>query len=257
MKVERMVLVLGAVLIGANALANSPFDGRWTLNVQESQLAPVTISWAEAGTGRLKFISRTQSYTFNTDGQVFNTPDGDEQTFEEMGHSSYRITIKRNGAVLLTEICKVSSDGNHLSIDGNGTRPNGQRFNNQETYIRTSPGTGLVGSWQSIMTRRLPPDTLTIETRGKEDVSLALSSSESLVHGRWDGKDYLFQGPAVPAGTTVSVHSTGADAFTLIQKFNGKFVTVLRFKLAPDGKSMIADGTDGKGRALFKEVWDK
>jgi hypothetical protein len=257
MKVGRMVLALMAVSICPATLANSPFDGLWTLNVEASQLAPVKISWAEAGTGRLKFTSRTQSYTFNTDGQAFRTPMGDEQTFEEIGHNAHRIITKRNGAVLLTQIFKLSPDGNNLSIDADGIRPNGTPFSDQEKYVRTSAGTGLVGNWQSIMTRRLPHDTLKIETSGKEDVSLALSSSKSLVHGKWNGWDYPFQGPTVPAGTTVSVSNTGADAFTLIQKFNAKVVTVLRFKLAPDGKSMVADGTDGQGRELFKEVWDK
>src|SRR5262249_14332296 len=130
MKVERMVLALVAFSICSSALARSSFHAPWTLDTDATRQPPVTISSADAGNGRLKFTSRTQSYTFNTDGQVLRTPMGEEQTFEEVGHSVYRIITKRNGRVLVTEICKVSSDGNNLSIDANGTLPSGQPLDN-------------------------------------------------------------------------------------------------------------------------------
>ena len=257
MKIGRALLPLVAIVMCSAALADDPFDGTWALNIEKSHVAAATLSWEDLGSGRLRFTNMNFSYTFRPDGHEFTTPLGLQQTIEKISDGLYRIMTKRNGVLLATETWKLSSDGRTLFMESRGTRPNGQPFDNRQTYIRTSGSTGLAGNWRGDFEVKLPRNALTIRTAGRGAVTLTFAADKSTVHGKWDGRDYPESGPAVRADTTMALSRTGPDAFRLIHKYNSTVVEILRFRLAADGKSMIVDDTNGKGRELLREVWDK
>ncbi len=256
MKIARLLLALIAISLCSTALANTPFDGAWTLHRQQAGEI-TTFSVEEVGNGVLKYTDPTQTYTFKPDGTAFTTPQGQIQAYKKIGDGIYTATTRQNGVLLTTETWRLSSDAHTLFIDGKGIQPNGQHFENQFTFLRTSAGTGLAGSWKSVKFRSTERNTLTIHSTGHDDVTLTLSAFKATVHGAWNGRDYPLRGPTVLAGTTVSVRQTAPDAFTLIQKRNTKVMAILHFRIAPDGRSMVAEITDGTGRQLGKEVWDK
>jgi hypothetical protein len=240
------------------ALAKSPFDGTWRLNVGKSQLTGDTMRFEDGGNGTLKYTDSTESYTFEPDGSSFKTPIGDEEAYQKTSNNGYTHTIRRSGLLLVTEAWKLSPDGNTVVIESKGTRPNGDTFDDYETFVRTSAGTGLVGRWKSTRVKATAPNTLTIQTAEKNDVTLTISAAKATVQGQWNGRDYPYRGPTVPVGATLALSKTGARGFKAVMKLNGRVVQTLRFSVAADGQSMVNEGTDDHGKKLpFRQVWDK
>jgi hypothetical protein len=248
-------LSLVALFTCSIAWADSPFDGIWQLNAAKSQLAGDTMSFEDAGGGTLKFTDSDQSYSFKPDGSSFTTPLGTERTFQKTGEG-YTTTNKKKGLLISTGTWKLSGDGNTLVVESKGTKPNGDTFDNMTTYVRTAPGTGLIGSWKSTKVKLSNPNSLTVQSNGDE-VTLSLSAIKATCHAKWDGKDYPATGPTVPDGITLALSKSGPDSFKLVQKSKGKVLTIIHYHVAADGKTMTTKGTNGEGKEPFTEVYEK
>lgn len=257
MKMITALLPLIAISMCSAALASSPFDGTWTLNIERSHVPAATLSWEDSGNGRLRFTNLNFSYTFKPDGREFTTPVGLQQTVEKISDSLYRVVTKRNGSVLTTETWSLSSGGNTLIMESRGTQPNGQPSDIRQTYIRTSGGTGLVGKWKGTWKIRLPQNTLTIQAADKGGVILTLSANKWTIHGKWDGRAYPVRGPGLPGGFTATLSQSGTGPFKLVYKAAATVVEIDRFRLVNNGTSMVENGTSGRGQALFVDLWDK
>jgi hypothetical protein len=254
----RFALLAGVtVLLSLPAFAESPFDGTWKLNTSKSHLAGDTMHYADAGSGMLKYTDSDQTYTFKPDGSSFTTPLGMERTFLKTGDDSYTATSKRGGLLLRTTTIKVSSDGKKLMEEAKGTKPNGDNFDDTFTYVRTSPGTGLIGGWKSTEVKLSSPNSLTIQTDGTDGVTLTLSAIKATCQAKWNGKDFATSGPTVPDGLTLAVSKTGSSGFKLVEKVKGKVIEIAHYQLAADGKTMTVRGTNGLGKEPFTEVFDK
>jgi hypothetical protein len=254
----RFALLAGvALLLSLPAFAESPFDGTWKLNTSKSHLAGDTMHYADAGSGMLKYTDSDQTYTFKPDGSSFTTPLGMERTFLKTGDGSYTATSKKGGLLLRTTTIKMSSDGKTLMEEAKGTKPNGDNFDDTFTYVRTSPGTGLIGGWKSTEVKLSSPNSLTIQTDGTDGVTLTLSAIKATCQAKWNGKDFAAIGPTVPDGLTLAVSKTGPRSFKLVQKVKDKVILIARYQLAADGKSMNMRGTNGLGKEPFTEVFDK
>jgi hypothetical protein len=257
MKIGFALLPTAALLLGSAAFATSPFDGTWNLNTSKSHLAGETMTYADGGTGTLKYTDSNQTYTFKPDGSSFTTPMGTERTILKNGDGSYTSTSKKGGVLLRTTTTKVSSDGKTLTEESKGTKPNGDNFDDTRTYIRTSPGTGLIGSWKSTKVNLSSPNSLTIQTDGSNGVTLTLSAIKATCQAKWDGKDAPATGPTVSDGLTLAFSKTGANSFKMVEKSKDKVIVIAHYRVAPDGKSMTTKGTNGKGKEPYTEVWDK
>jgi hypothetical protein len=257
MKTTFALLAGVALLLSLPAFAESPFDGTWKLNTSKSNLAGDIMHYADAGSGMLKYTDSDQTYTFKPDGSSFTTPMGMERTFLKTGDDSYTATSKRGGVLLRTTTIKVSSDGKTLMEEAKGTKPNGDNFDDTFTYVRTSPGTGLIGSWKSTEVKLSSPNSLTIQTDGADGVTTTLSAIKASCQAKWNGKDFPATGPTVPDGLTLALSKTGPSSFKLVQKFKGKVIVIAHYQVAADGKSMTLKGTNGLGKEPFTEVFDK
>jgi hypothetical protein len=251
-------LIPGVVLLlSSAAFAESPFDGTWKLNTSKSHLAGDTMSYADAGNGTLKYTDSDQTYTVKPDGSSFTTPMGTERTLLKTGDDSYTATSKKGALLLRTTTIKVSSDGKTLMEESKGTKPNGDNFDDTFTYVRTSPGTGLIGGWKSTKVKLSSPNSLTIQTDGTDGVTLILSAIKATCQAKWDGKDFPATGPTVSDGLTLAFSKTGPSSFKMIEKSKDKVIVIARYRLASDGKTMTVSGTNGQGKEPFTEVWDK
>lgn len=243
--------------MAAAVLADTPaVDGTWHLNAARSQLAGDTLTFADGGDGTLKYSDSDQSYSFKPDGGTFTTPLGQERTFKQNDERTYTSTTKNHGLLLRTTTWKLAADGNTLMVVSKGTKPNGDAFEISEKYVRTSPGTGLVGGWKGTVVKLSSPNALTFHTSGDE-VSIDISAIQATWRGKWDGKDYPASGPTAPDGLTVALTRTGPNSFRLVQKVKGKILDIVRFRIGSDGKTMIARGTDGEGKEPYTEVYEK
>jgi hypothetical protein len=250
-----LALSLIAFFACSVAWADSLFDGTWQLNAAKSQLAGDTMSIDDAGGGTLKYTDSDQSYSFKPDGSPFTTPMGIERTFQKTSEG-YTTTNKKNGLLIRTSTWKLSGDGNTLVIESKGTKPDGDTFDNVTTYVRTAPGTGVIGGWKSTKVKLSNPNALTLQGNGDE-VTLALSAIKATCHAKWDGKDYPATGPTLSDGLTLAVSKSGPNSFKLVEKSKGKVIAIIHYHLAADGKSMTAKGTNGEGKEPFTQVWEK
>jgi len=203
MKIGFALLPVVVLLLGSAAFAESPFDGTWTLNTSKSHLAGETMSYADAGSGMLMYTDSDQSYTFKPDGSSFTTPMGTEKTFLKNGDDNYTVTSKKGSLLLSTLTIKVSADGKTLMEESKGTKPNGDTFDNTYTYIRTSPGTGLIGGWKSTQVKLSSPNSLTIQTDTADGVTFTLSAIKATCQAKWNGQDFPATGPTVSDGVTL------------------------------------------------------
>jgi hypothetical protein len=256
MKIGYALLPL-AFFLSTAALADSPFDGTWMLNTAKSHLAGDSMTYADVANGMLKFTDSDQTYTFKPDGSPFTTPMGTDRTFSKTGADSYTTTAKKGGVLLRTTTLNVSSDGKTLTAESKGTKPNGDAFDDTTTYVRTSPGTGLTGTWKSTKVTLSSPNSITIKTDGADGVTLAISAVKATCQAKWDGKDYPATGPTVSDGLTLAVTKTGANGFKMVEKVKGKPIVILHYQAAADGKSLAVKGTNGQGKEPFSEVFDK
>jgi hypothetical protein len=257
MKIGVALLTGVVLLVSSPAFAESPFDGTWTLNTSKSHLAGDTMSYADAGSGMLTFKDSDQTYTFKPDGSTFTTEMGTEKTFLKNGDDSYTVTSKKGGVLLSTTNIKISADGKTLMEEAKGTKPNGDTFDDSYTYIRTAPGTGLIGGWKSTKIKLSSPNSLTIQSDATGGVTLMISAIKATCQAKWDGKDFPATGPTVSDGLTLALSKTGADGFKLVQKFKGKVIVVAHYKLGADGKTMVMHGVNGEGKEPFTEVFEK
>lgn len=240
------------------AMAEGPFDGTWILNQEKSQLAGDTIHFAPAGDGAVKYTDSAESYTFNPDGTPVKTPLGRERSIKKADDQTYEVTSKNSdGTPISTSTWKLSEDGKTLSIDVKGTKPNGESFEDTATYVRTTTGKGLIGSWKSREVKMSSPNTFVISSSGESDVTLGLSDLKAVCDAKWDGKDYPASGPTVPPGITLAVTKTGPHSFKMVQKLNGKAISIEHYTLSADGKTLTGKGTNGEGKEPFTEVMEK
>lgn len=256
MRITPTLCAAAALCVSSMALAGSPFDGSWRLNQAKSQIASDTLSFTDGGDGTLKYADNSESFSFKPDGSPFTSPSGTQRTFRRNTDGTYTSTATLRGVPLGRVTWNVSADGKTLMTEVRGTKPNGDWFDDTETYVRSSPGTGLVGAWKSTQVKLSSPNTITFLTNG-EDLTLTVSAIKATCHGKWDGKDYPATGPTIPDGLTVSLTTEGPDGFKLVQKLKGKALDVSHFRIASDGKSMTAKGTDGEGKEPYTEVFDK
>jgi hypothetical protein len=205
----------------------------------------------------LTYKDSDQTYTFKPDGSSFTTPMGTEKTFLKNGDDSYTVTSKKGSLLLSTTSIKMSADGKTLMEESKGTKPNGDNFDNTYTYIRTAPGTGLIGGWKSTKVKLSSPNSITIQTDANNGVTLTISGIKATCQARWDGKDFPATGPTVSDGLTLAVSKTGTSSFKLVQKFKDKPIFIAHYKLGPDGTTMTMHGTNGQGKEPFTEVFDK
>ena len=224
MKTTFALLAGVALLISLPAFAESPFDGTWKLNTSKSNLTGDIMHYADAGSGMLKYTDSDQTYTFKPDGSPFTTPMGMERTFLKTGDDSYTATSKKGGVLLRTTTIKVSSDGKTLMEEAKGTKPNGDNFDDTFAYVRTSPGSGLIGGWKSTEVKLSSPNSLSIQTDSADGVTMTLSAIKASCQAKWNGKDFPATGPTVPDGLTLALSKTGPSSFKLVQKFKGKVI---------------------------------
>jgi hypothetical protein len=256
MQMKALLFSFSVFCLGGAAMADSPFDGTWNLNPAKSHLAGDTMTLEDAGGGSIKFTDSDQSYTFKPDGSSFTTPIGSDRAFSKNADGSYTVTVKLHGTLLRTNTWMTSSDGNTLTIESKGTKPNGDSFDDTTTFVRTAAGSGIIGGWTSTKVKLSTPNSIKIDTNG-DGVTLAMLATKATDQAKWDGKDYAATDPTVPDGVTLALTKTGPASFKVVQKSKGKVLVTLRYHVAADGKSMTTRGVNGAGTEPFIEVWEK
>jgi hypothetical protein len=239
----KLAFLAGLVLVSAAAFAENPFAGTWKVDVSKSKMTGSTVTFASAGPGEVRHTAGGQSYTFKLDGSDATTPIGDTAQWTKVDDKTWKAVYKRGSTVLDTDTWKLGDDGKTLEVNSAGTKPNGDTFNENESYTRETEGKGFFGKWKSTKVANVAPNTAKIDANGDDGVVWNIPEIKASVSLKFDGKEVAPTGPTVPDGLTLSATKTGPRSFTLVEKVKGKPIWKGHFTVSADGKTMTEVGS--------------
>ncbi len=255
MKLRIMVVAFALICVATLAVAQSPFDGTWTMNQKKSQLTGNEVTFSDAGSGEIKYSDSSESYTFKPDGTPATTPMGVTSTWKKVDDNTYQHSNSMNGTTTSESTWKIA--GNKATINAHGTRPNGEKWNETSTYERQGSGSGLMGTWKSTSFKMSAPATMTMKGSADGSFEWNISAEKAIWKGKMDGKDYPATGPTIPQGLTLALSQTGDRSFKVVEKVADKTVYIGEYSVTADGKTMNVKGTNGEGKEPTSEVWEK
>lgn len=246
-RVAAFVLCLTPMLLAPVLLfAQSPFDGTWHTNMDQTKLSPKPIVFAVQG-GMYDCSSCVPKVNVKADGQPQSVAD---QTYDTIGvhvidASSVQFITKKNGKPDFEQTRTVSADGNTLTVKTTSHPPDSNQTVTSEvmaTRIGKAPAgsNGTSGSWQldkvNVSENGL---TTTYKSEGDE-LTMSMPTGESYT-AKLDGKDYPVKGAY--SYNSVSLKRINDRTIEETHKRDGKVVEVSKITVAPDGKTMTVVAT--------------
>jgi hypothetical protein len=250
-KIERLVayalFFMPVLWAPAPSFAQSPFDGTWRFNMDQSKLSPkpyvlsVNKGMFDCSSCspmiHVKADGRDQSVT----GQSFDTI-----SVREVDPKSVAVIFKKSGKTVSEETTTVSDDGNTLTVKSiDHPKSSDQTLTSEATFTRVGKApvgaNGTSGSWRINKVQASKNDLIFTYKSSGDELSLSTPTGESYT-AKLDGKDYPVKG----AYEYNAVSLKRVDALTIEEtdRRDGKVVAVLTMTVSPDGKKMTIVATN-------------
>jgi hypothetical protein len=247
------------VCMVAAAAAQSPFDGRWKINLSESQLPTAHYDYLlEDGIYHCFTCEpKVEIHADGLDHAVSGDPCYDTISVRIVDDRTTEETDKKDGKTVATTKISVSSDGETAIVESTEKcNAQGEAVESQDVISRLKNGPrgshAISGSWK--LTKRLnrSDNALIITLKLEEDTFSFSDPSDQKFTAKLDGTDTPFQGDL--RGTVVSVKRAGGNTIVEANKRDGKITEIDRFTVSPDGKTLtisMEDKTDGSTRIFM------
>jgi len=263
-KIERLVtyavfltLVLWAP---ASLLAQSPFDGTWRTNMNQSKLSPKPYVFSVNG-GMYDCSSCSPKIHVKADGQdqAVTGQAYDTVSVREVDPKSIATTTKKNGKTVTEQTRTVSDDGNTLAMKVTSHPENSdQTVSVEVTYTRVGKApagaNGTSGSWRTNKVQESENGLTTTYKSSGDELSMSTPTGESYT-AKLDGKDYPVKGTYTY--NSVSLKRVDARTIEETDKRDGKVIFARRVTVAPDGKKMTVVSTNKLTGATSTYVAEK
>jgi hypothetical protein len=244
-KIERLVayvLFLMPVLWApASSFGQSPFDGTWRINTDQSKLSPKPYV-VSVSKGMFECSSCSPTIHVKADGQdqpVTGHP-FDTINVREINPKSIATTYKKGGKAVTEQTVTVSDDGNTLTVKAiDHPKSGGQTVTSEATFTRV--GKSLVGanltsgSWQINKLQTSENNLLFTYKSSGDELSMSQPTGENYT-AKLDGKDYPVKGAY--SYNSVSLRRVDPRTFEETDKRDGKVIEVDTMTVSPDGKKM-------------------
>ena len=263
-KIERYVayaLFLMPVLWApASSFAQSPFDGTWRLNMDQSKLSPKPYVTSVIN-GMYDCSSCSPTIHVKADGkdQSVTGQSYDTVSVREVDPKTIATTTKKNGKTVTEQTRTVSDDGKTLTTKVTAHPANSdQTVNVEVTYTRVGKAPAgahaTSGSWRTNKVKQSENGLTTTYKTSGEEMSMSAPTGESYT-AKLDGKDYPVKG----SYTYNSVSLKRVDDRTIeeTRKRDGKVIGVSKMTVAPDGKKMTVVNTNKLTGATSTSVAEK
>lgn len=263
-KFERLVVyamfLMLALWVPASSFAQSPFDGTWRTNMDQSKLSPKPVVFSLNG-GMYDCSSCSPKIHVKADGQdqpVTGQP-YDTLSVREVDSKSIATSTKKNGKAVTEQTRTVSDDGNTLTMKVTSHPENSdQPVNVEVTYTRVGKApagaNGTSGSWRVNKVQESDNGLTTTYTSGGDGLSMSEPTGESYT-AKLDGKDYPVKGSYTY--NSVSLKRVSANTIEETHKRDGKVISIAKMTVAPDGKKMTVVATNKLTGATSTYVADK
>lgn len=239
----KKLLFIVLLLLPLLALAQSPFDGTWKIDLNKVQL-PKKPDVYKFENGKYACDSCAPKYEVAADGQnqkVTGHPYFDTIAVKVVDDHNVEMTYQRGEKTVLAEKYVISNDEKTLTVSWTDTgQPSGGPINGTTTETRVgkapSSGNALTGSWRAEKFDENADTGLLYSFKAESADTLSMSTPTGQSYtAKVDGTDAPYTGD--PGITSVSLKRTG-DSIEETDKRDGKPITMTRMTVAADGKTM-------------------
>jgi hypothetical protein len=247
-KIARL-MAYSLFLIPASLLAQSPFDGTWRTNMDQSKLSPKPLVFSVSN-GIFDCSSCSPKVQLKADGtdqsaigQYYDT-----RSVREVDSKTIAMTDKKSGKTVSEQTRTVSDDGNILTQKiTNHPQDSDQTDTEDVTYKRVGKApagaNGTSGSWQINKLKESENALTTTYKSNGDDLSMSDPTGVSYT-AKLDGKDYPVKGSLFY--NSVSLKRVDERALEETDKRDGNVIGVAKMTIAPDGKKMTMVITNKK-----------
>jgi hypothetical protein len=242
----KQLLCFGAMLslvIPMQALAQSPFDGTWRINLDESQ----------SSTKPDVYLLQDAVYRCSTcdppleipadgrDHKITGEPCYDTVSIKVVDDRTTEETDKRNGKTVGTTTMTVSLDGNTATVDWTEScNAQNDVVAGKDIMARVAQASrgahAISGSWRITKRMNRSENALVVTLKLEGNTFSFADPSGQGYTAKLDGTETPFKGDL--SGTKVSVKRIDENTVEETDKRGGKIVEVTRFAVSADGKTM-------------------
>jgi len=256
-----IALFLAAVILApASLFAQSPFDGTWRTNFDQSKLSPKP-NTSSLSNGVYDCSSCTPTIHVKADGQdqPVTGQNYDTLSVREIDAKSIEVVTKKNGTLVSDTIRTVSDDGGTLTLKTTFHPADGSSaITTESTYTRVVPAPAgshaTSGSWQVNHVSQSANGLLT--TYKTDGDTLTMSTPSGIGYtAKLDGTDYPVKGSY--NYNSVSLTRVDDHTFQETDKKDGKVIWTGTTTVSPDGKTMTTVGTNTQTGRTATVVYEK
>jgi len=244
-------LLLSAVLLALSvpAIAQNVFDGTWKFHLDDAQF-PKKPDIFLLQNGSYECKTCAPPIKVKADGQdqpVQGHPYFDSMSIKVIDDRTIEEVDKKGGKTVATSKTVVSPDGktaNFEFTDSSNTNADPVTGKGTATQVAKGPaGSHAVsGSWVTSKMENLSDNGLTVTFKVEGD-SLSMNNLTGQSYtAKLDGTEAPYKGD--PGVTSVSVKSIGKNTMEETDKRDGKVISVARWTVGPDGKTMTVKVDD-------------
>jgi hypothetical protein len=223
--------------------AESRFDGRWKIDLAESQ-PPTKPEIYLLQNSTYRCTTCDPPLEIRADGQdqkITGEPCYDTASLKVVDDRTTVETDKRSGKTVGTTRMTVSPDGNSATVEWmESCNANGDVITGKDILSRVANGPGgshaVSGSWQILKRLNRSENALVVTLKLEGDTFSFADPAGQSYAARLDGTETPFKGDL--SNTMVSVKRIGEDTIEETDKHDGKVVEVTRFTPSADGKTM-------------------
>jgi hypothetical protein len=225
-----------------SALAASPFDGTWRMDIENAKLPtkPVVISVMNGIYSCSTCVPPEQVKADGADQKIAGSPYVDTVAVTLTGDHAMRVVEKKAGKVVDDETRSLSADGKTMSFDETSTSlANGLVTTSKGSLTRVAAGPAgsapMSGDWRiTHISASGNARVMTYKLAGKA-LSFSMPTGESFT-ATIDGPEAPFKGD--PGTDTVSIKRISATTLQETDKKDGKVVFIGKMSVPPGGRVM-------------------
>jgi len=250
-------LAVVCLLAGTLWGADSPFCGKWKLNMEKSKFAGEQMKIADLGGNKYKLTFGNISDTITADGTDQPVHFGKMVSIAPEGANTWKMTEKKDGKVTTSMTHMLSADGKTQTIKGTDYKPDGSTSEFNVELKRVGTGSGWAGTWESTDIKISSPDEWEITPYEGDGLTFNTPAYQDTISMKFDGKDYEEKGPNVAPGSTSSGKRVDANTLDVTDKVKGEVMDHTKFTVSNDGKTLTLSIHETGQPHVLSIVYDK
>ena len=223
---------------GAARAGQSPFIGDWKLDASRSR-TPDEMKVESKGGDTYVFDFGGGPETIVADGTDQKGLQGSLLSVERQAADTWIVKRKLDGRLMLRATWKLSADGRTLTDYYREFETDGSTTSLDYVYERTGAGgSGFAADWQSVKETNNATVLMQVKAFEGDGLSFISPSEHRTRNVKFDGKDYVIEGPNSSGKATASVRRVDDRNLALTEKMSGKVIDTQEIVLSADGKTL-------------------